>query len=119
MLDSALLTLKKPQTRTLTAFRNIFNNLDESGYGYPTLGGRSANILNDVNDLVALRTRDEEDRLTSFLRYSFPLLFVVSTSSPSSPNDSLIVDRHIEPTAGLRTSPSVAYALLSPFSMFS
>lgn len=119
MLESALLTLKKPQTRTLTAFRNIFNNLDESGYGYPTLGGRSANILNDANDLVALRTRDEEDRLTSFLRYSVPLLFVVSTSSPSSSNDSLIVDRHKEPTAGLHTSPSVAYALLSPFSMFS
>ncbi len=80
MLESALLPLKKPQTRTLEAIRNVFNNLDKSGHGYPTLGGRSAGILNDSNDLVALRTRDEEDRLTSFLRYCFPLLFVVSIS---------------------------------------
>ena len=78
MRESALLTLMKPQTRTLEAFRNVFNNVDESGYGYPTLGGRSARILDDANDLVALRTRDEEDRLTSFLQYSCRLLFVVS-----------------------------------------
>ena len=78
MLESALLSLKKPQTRTLEASRNVFNNVDESGYGYPTLGGRSAGILNDANDLVSLRTGDEEDRLTSFLRRSFPFLFVVS-----------------------------------------
>lgn len=77
MLESALLDLKKPQTRTLEAFRNVFNNVDEFGYGYPTLGGRSATIFNDANDLMALRTQDEDDRLTSLLRYSFPFLFVV------------------------------------------
>lgn len=81
MLESALLTLKKPQSRTLEAVRNFFNSVAKSGPGYPMLGGRSAKILDDANDLVALRTRDDEDRLTSFLRHSFPLLFVVITSS--------------------------------------
>ena len=83
VLQSALLSLKRPQTRTLEAFRNVFHNVDESGSGYPTLGGLSATIYNDPDDLMALRTTDEEDRLTSFLRHSFPLLFVVK-KIPSS-----------------------------------
>ena len=117
MLESALLKLKKPQSRTLEAFRNVFNNVDQSGGGYPTLGGRSAEVLNDANDLVALRTRDEEDRLTSFLRHSFPLLFVVSLSSLASSSNPLSINRLEELTATSHTSPSVAYALSSPFSM--
>ena len=117
MLESNILKLKRPQTRTLEAFRNVFNNADEFGGGYPTLGGRSAEVFNDANDLVALRTRDEEDRLTSFLRYSFPLLFVVSLSTLASSTDLLSVNRHEELTATSHTSPSVAYALSSPFSM--
>ena len=117
MLESNILQLKKPQIRTLEAFRNVFNNVDEFGGGYPTLGGRSAEILNDPNDLVALQSRDEEDRLTSFLRYSFPLLFVVSLSSFASSTNPLSINRHEELTAALHTSPNVAYALLSPFSM--
>ena len=67
ILESTLLSLKSPQTRTLEAFRNVFHNVNSSGGGYPTLGGHSARILDDANDLVALRTRQEEDRLTSFL----------------------------------------------------
>lgn len=91
MLESAVLTFKKPQARTLEAFRNVFNNVDRSGDGYPTLGGLSAHILDDADDLVALRVRDGEDRLTSFLRYSFPLLFVVSSCSLASSIASLSV----------------------------
>ena len=117
MLESALLGLKKPQSRTLEAFRNVFNNVDQFGGGYPTLGGRSAEILNDANDLVALQIRDEEDRLTSFLRHSFPLLFVVSLSSPASSTNPLKMNRLEGQTATSYTSPSVAYALSSPFSM--
>ena len=81
VLQSALLSLKRPQTRTLEAFRNVFHNVDDSKSGYPTLGGRSATIFDNPDDLMALRTRDEEDRLTRFIRYSFPLLFVVDLPS--------------------------------------
>lgn len=81
VLQSALLSLKRPQTRTLEAFRNVFHNVDDSRSAYPTLGGRSATIFDNPDDLMALRTRDEEDRLTRFIRYSFPLLFVVDLPS--------------------------------------
>lgn len=117
MLESTVLMLKKPQARTLKAFRNVFNNVDKSGYGYPTLGGLSAHILDDADDLVTLWGRDEEDRLTSFLRYSFPLLFVVSSYSLALSIDSRSVDRHEELTAALHTSPNIACVLSSLFSM--
>lgn len=116
MLESAVLMLKKPQARTLEAFRNVFHNVDKSGYGYPMLGGLSAHILDDADDLVTLRGREEEDRLTSFLRYSFPLFFVVSTYSLILSLDSL-VNRHEELTAALPISPNVACVLSSLFSM--
>ena len=117
MLESAVLMLKKPQARTLEAFRNVFNNVDKSDYGYPTLGGLSAHILDDADDLVTLRGRDEEDRLTSFLRYSFPLFFVVSSYSLALSIDSLSVNRHEELTAALHISLKVACVLSSLFSM--
>lgn len=44
---------------------------------YPTLGGRNARILDDANDLMALRNPPEDDRLTTFLRDYLPFLFVV------------------------------------------
>lgn len=80
VLESTILSLKSPQSRTLEAFRNVFHNIDQYGHNeFPTLGGWSANVLDDANDLVALRTRDKEDRLTSLLRYCFPIFFVVGT----------------------------------------
>jgi hypothetical protein len=41
----------------------------------PTLGGRSASLYDDREDLVALRRPAEEDRLTIVLRKYFPFLF--------------------------------------------
>jgi len=79
VLECTLLSLKPPQRRTLQAFRNEFHNVDQAGCKeFPTLGGKSANILDDPNDLIALRKGEKEDRLTSFLRYCFPYLFIVS-----------------------------------------
>ncbi|MCJ1460132.1 hypothetical protein MMC28_010511 [Mycoblastus sanguinarius] len=54
ILESTLLSLKSPQTRTLEAFRNVFHNVNSSGGGYPTLGGHSARILDDANDLTKI-----------------------------------------------------------------
>jgi lysylphosphatidylglycerol synthetase-like protein (DUF2156 family) len=42
---------------------------------YPSLGGRSASIYDDREDLVALRRPAEEDRLTIVLRKHLPFLF--------------------------------------------
>ena len=78
VLESALISLKPPASRILEAYRNVFHNVASSGGGYPTLGGRSSEILDNVDDLMSLHKPLEEDRLTKWLRYYLPILFVVS-----------------------------------------
>lgn len=87
MLESTLLSVRQPSRRTLTAFRNVFNNSGNPRGGFSALGGHSAKVLDDSGDLMALRTRIDEDRLTSFLRHCAPILFVVSRERTSSPRD--------------------------------
>ena len=78
MLESTLLSVRQPSRRTLTAFRNFFKNSSSPTGRFPALGGHSAKVLDDNSDLMALRTRIDEDRLTSFLRHYAPIFFVVS-----------------------------------------
>ena len=78
MLESTLLSLDPPSKRALTAFRNVFHNVDTKGDSFPTLGGKSGAILDYKEDLMALKRQAEEDRLTAFLRYYFSVFFVVS-----------------------------------------
>ena len=76
--ESTLLSLQAPPKRTLFAFRNAFNNIEGPGdCGYPTLGGSTASILDDPSDLIVLRRVEPENRLTTFIRYYLPSLFVV------------------------------------------
>lgn len=83
LLESALISFKSPSPRILEAFRNVFHNRSDAEEPYPTLGGQNARILDDANDLMALRSPPEEDRLTSFLRNHLPFLFVTRrTESP-------------------------------------
>ncbi|CZR55889.1 uncharacterized protein PAC_05777 [Phialocephala subalpina] len=80
-----LLALDGPPPRTLTAFRNEFNNVKASGpkRGYPTLRGRSRKVYDDPDDLIVLAPQQEEDRLTKFLRQYFAILFTTQrTDSP-------------------------------------
>ena len=76
------MSLKPPPSRVLEAFKHVFHNTNDAGETFPTLGGRSARILDDEDDLMALRSPPEEDRMTRFLRNYFPLLFVVSSHLP-------------------------------------
>lgn len=78
VLEHILLPLKGPSSRTLGAFRNVFNNVGPGGTISPALGGHEARLLDDKNDLIALQAPQEEDRLTEFFRYFFPIFFVVS-----------------------------------------
>jgi hypothetical protein len=75
LLESTLLSLDPPSKRVLTTFRNVFRNADTKGDSFPTLGGKSAAILDDKEDL---KRQAEEDRLTAFLRYYFSVFLVVS-----------------------------------------
>jgi hypothetical protein len=81
LLESALLSLKPPPSRTLTAFRNVFHNVGGKFPEFPMLDGRSAEILDNTDDLMALHPRTDEDRLTQFMRNYLPILFVVSPST--------------------------------------
>ena len=80
MLESALLSNHRPLPRTLEAFRNHFENENDRQGPYSTLGGLSARILDDTDDLMALKPPLDEDRLTKLLRYYLPILFVVRSA---------------------------------------
>ena len=80
MMESTLISLQPPFSRTLEACRNVFDNVNGPEGSFPALGGQSAKILDDPNDLMALRTLHEEDRLTRFLRHFLPEFFTVSSA---------------------------------------
>ena len=62
----------------MDAFRNVFHNANSPGGGFPTLGGRSAYLYDEKNDLMSLSTLKEDDSLTALVRYSLSWLFAVS-----------------------------------------
>ena len=78
LLESTWLSLDPPSERVLTAFRNVFHNAIAKGGSFPTLGGKIAAILDDKEDLMALKRQAEEDGLITFLRFYFSVFFVVS-----------------------------------------
>lgn len=77
IFESTLLALNPPSSRVLTAFQNVFNNHQTSQGPFPALGGSSARTYSQ-DDLIALKQLSEEDKLSSFLRYYFPMFFIVS-----------------------------------------
>lgn len=56
LLESTLLSMRRSSKRTFEAFYNVFHNVDATGVPLPTLGGPSAKILDDWDDLVALQS---------------------------------------------------------------
>ncbi|KAH0541718.1 hypothetical protein FGG08_003810 [Glutinoglossum americanum] len=76
LLESTLLSLPPPSARTLEAFRSHFHNVDRGDF--PTLGGRSAHILDDSDDLIALRTPMGQDRMTKLVREHLGIFFQTS-----------------------------------------
>ncbi len=68
ILESTLLSLKRPAPRTLEAFQNVFHNVGLDGSSFPTLGGYTETAYDEANDLVALKDPGDEDRLTQCLR---------------------------------------------------
>jgi hypothetical protein len=77
LLESTLICIKPPTSRTLEAFQNVFHNMNDAGETFPSLGGNGASLYDNRNDLVALAASIEEDRLTSFLRHYCAILFTV------------------------------------------
>ena len=75
LLHSKVLKLEAPASRTLRAFKVWFGS---PGAGNTRLRGQSSHILDNEDDLVALRIPAEQDRLTKLVQAYFPLLFMVS-----------------------------------------
>jgi len=79
LFESTLATLPRPPKSVLRAFQmEFYNRSDGKGEPFPTLGGHSAGIYDDIDDLVALRVQDDQDRLTTFAQERLAFLFPVS-----------------------------------------
>jgi hypothetical protein len=79
LFESTLATLPRPSKGVLRAFQTEFYNQTEGkGEPFPTLGGYSAGLYDDIDDLVALRVHDDQDRLTTFAQEHLAFFFPVS-----------------------------------------
>ena len=79
LFESTLATLPRPPKGVLRAFQmEFYNQSDGKGEPFPTLGGHSAGIYDDIDDLVALRVQDDQDRLTTLAQEHLAFLFPVS-----------------------------------------
>jgi len=74
MIDADMLGLRRPSKQTFRAFTQLFMNVDEGRF--PTLGGGSTSLYANRHDICALARPLGEDRLTSFLRKHYLLLFL-------------------------------------------
>ena len=82
LFESTLATLPRPSKKVLKAFKTEFYNEGKcKGGSFPTLGGSSENLYDDIDDLVALRVQDDQDRLTTFAQEHLAFLFPVSGPS--------------------------------------
>ena len=104
ILETTLLSLKRPSPRTLEAYRHVFNNVSAGKSSFPTLGGSSCGILDDRNDLMALRMPQEDDRLTRLLRHYCPVFFTVRPPLPPEPKTPMaFFDYHGNPEVDYAT----------------
>ncbi len=78
MFESTLARLQPPDRKTLKAFRfNFFHGRPGDNQSFPMLGGHGSTVYDDSNDLLALHTTEDLDRLTVFVRDNFGFLFQV------------------------------------------
>lgn len=81
LLDSALLSMRRPSKQVNEAFNKHFWHEGTSKEPFPTLQGNSSTVYNDREDLVALVRQPEEDRLTAFLRIYCSVFFMDGSST--------------------------------------
>jgi hypothetical protein len=82
IFETTLARLPAPSNKTLKAFRRRFFNGDpKDDDSFPILGGHSSNLLDDRDDLVALKVEEEQDMLTAFAQNHLACLFQVSLNN--------------------------------------
>jgi hypothetical protein len=77
MLQSSVSNLRHPRPRVFAAFQEWFSGGSQGKAAI--LNGRAATMLDDTQDLVALRTPADEDALSRALQDHWP--FPVDTAS--------------------------------------
>ncbi|KAL2841268.1 hypothetical protein BJY01DRAFT_236438 [Aspergillus pseudoustus] len=70
VLQSSISNLRRPRNRVFAAFQEWFSGGSQGKA--PILNGRAATLLDDRQDLVALRTPADEDVLSKFLQDHWP-----------------------------------------------
>ncbi|CAO2647995.1 Nn.00g089170.m01.CDS01 [Neocucurbitaria sp. VM-36] len=76
LFESTLASLPRPSKTVLGAFQQTFyHEGDDNAEPFPTLGGHSAGLYDDIDDLVALSVQEAPDRLTNFAQEHLGFLF--------------------------------------------
>ncbi|ORY09579.1 hypothetical protein BCR34DRAFT_540591 [Clohesyomyces aquaticus] len=91
-LESHVASLHAPSKRTFLAFKYQFFNGSLQSTDCPTLGARSACILDDLDDLLTLHIPEDHDRLTAFVQNHLSWIF---RTRPSNGNIAYSSDRRI------------------------
>jgi hypothetical protein len=79
LFESTLAALPPPSKGTMRAFRQVYyNQAGGKGEPFPTLGGNSAGLYDDTDDLVALKVQETADRLSNFAHEWLGFMFPVS-----------------------------------------
>ncbi|KAF2269358.1 hypothetical protein CC78DRAFT_612345 [Lojkania enalia] len=76
LFENKLASIPTPSNRILHAFRlEFFNGKSGDSKSFPTLGGCSAGLYDNIDDLVGLCVPENPDRLTSFAQDHLGCLF--------------------------------------------
>ncbi|KAI9695829.1 MAG: hypothetical protein M1820_008384 [Bogoriella megaspora] len=76
LLEAQLASIPRPHKRTLDAFRtNFFNGKPGSDDSWPTLGGSSRYLYDNIDDLVALKIPEHQDRVFLLVQDYLGFLF--------------------------------------------
>lgn len=111
--EVTLATLPRPSKDVLRAFQEDFYNQHQPGdEPFPTLGGHSAGLYDDKDDLVALRVQQDSDRLTSFVQRRLAFMFPVRiVPKPKSSKDVGLTLDHRTASAPEKASRTLRIAL--------
>jgi hypothetical protein len=78
--EITLAALPRPSKDVVSAFHTaVYTRSKSDGELFPTLGGHSAGLYDDIDDLVALRVQEDSDRLTNLVRKRMAFFFPVSS----------------------------------------
>lgn len=87
IFESTLARLPPPERKAWKAFRlNFFHGPSDDVHSFPMLGGSSASLYDDQDDLVQIHATQRPDRLTSMALDNFGFLFKDESRNANVPH---------------------------------